>query len=79
MGIRPTYKGLLIDPSIPKKWNGFSVRRIYGNARYDIEVKNPNHVSKGVKEVYLDGKKQSSNVIKDLGDNKTHNVKVVMK
>ncbi|UCD55687.1 MAG: glycosyl transferase family 36 [Candidatus Omnitrophota bacterium] len=79
LGIRPTYKGLLIEPSIPKKWSGFSVRRIYGNAIYNIEVKNPNHVSKGVKEVYLDGKKQDSNVIKDLGDNKTHNIEVIMK
>ena len=78
LGVRPTYEGLLIDPCIPKKWKGFTMKRIYGKARYNIEVKNPDHISKGVKEIYLDGKKLKSNIIKDLSDNKTHNVKVIM-
>ena len=54
------------------------MKRVYGKAKYNITVKNPRHVSKGVKEVYLDGKKQDSNVIKDLADGKTHSVRVVM-
>jgi len=78
LGVRPTFAGLLIDPCIPKKWNGFSMRRVYGNAIYNIEVKNPKHISKGVKEIYLDGRKIDSNIIKDLSDKKEHNVKVIM-
>ncbi len=78
LGVRPTYQGLLIDPCIPKKWNGFSVKRRYGKATYNIEVKNPKHVSKGVKEIYLDDKKLKSNIIEDLSDNKVHSVKVIM-
>jgi len=78
LGIRPTYEGLLLDPCIPRKWDGFSMTRRYGKAVYNIEVKNPHHVSKGVKEVYLDGKKLRSNTVMDLGDNKKHSVKVTM-
>lgn len=78
LGVRPTYQGLLIDPCIPSKWDGFSMKRTYGKAVYNIEVENPRHVSKGVREVYLDGKIQNSNIIDDLSDNKTHSVRVVM-
>lgn len=78
LGVRPGYEGLIIDPCIPKKWKGFSVRRVYGKAVYNIKVENPDHVSKGVKEVYLDGKRLASNVIKGLSDGRTHSVRVVM-
>jgi cellobiose phosphorylase len=54
------------------------MKRRYGKAVYNIEVANPRHVQRGVKETYLDGKRLSSNVIRDLSDNKTHAVKVVM-
>ena len=54
------------------------MRRVYGKAVYNIEVKNPRRVSKGVKEVYLDGKKLGFNIIKDLSDNRAHKVKVIM-
>lgn len=78
LGVRPTYDGLLIDPCIPSDWKGFRMKRRYGKATYTIEVTNPHHVQKGVKEVYCDGKKNDSNIIKDPGDNKTHTIKVVM-
>ena len=78
LGVRPNYKGLLIDPCIPTGWDGFSMKRAYGKAVYSIEVKNPAHVSKGIKQVYLDGKKIDSNIIPDLSDNKTHEVRVIM-
>lgn len=78
LGVRPTYDGLEIDPCIPKKWNGFSMKRVFRNAVYNIKVENPNHISKGVKETYLDGKRVESNIIKDVGDNKVHTIKVVM-
>ncbi|MDD3906307.1 MAG: glycosyl transferase family 36 [Candidatus Omnitrophica bacterium] len=78
LGVRPTYEGLLIDPCIPSKWGGFKMRRKYGKSVYNIEVENPRHVCKGVRQTYLDGKKIDSNIIKDLSDGKTHQVKVVM-
>ncbi len=78
LGVRPTYDGLLIDPCIPSRWDGFSMKRVYGQAVYNIKVRNPDHVSKGVKEVYLDGKRIGSNIIKALSDKRVHSVEVMM-
>ncbi len=55
LGVRPTYKGLLIDPSIPSEWREFSVERVFRGARYKIFVENPDGVESGVKEIRMDG------------------------
>ena len=55
LGVRVTLKGLVIDPCIPSEWDGFEVRRRWRGATYNITVKNPDRVSKGVKEIYLNG------------------------
>ncbi len=57
LGVRPAFAGLLIDPCIPKAWNGFNVRRTIRGATYNIEVKNPYHVACGVKEMWVDGQR----------------------
>jgi cellobiose phosphorylase len=38
LGIRPTLDGLMIDPVIPKDWNGFKAVRRYQGVRYSISV-----------------------------------------
>ena len=63
LGVRPTLKGLLIDPSIPSDWNGFKVTRIYRGSAVDIEVQNPRHVQHGVKSIAVNGKKIEGNLI----------------
>ncbi|MCX5726551.1 MAG: glycosyl transferase, partial [Candidatus Saganbacteria bacterium] len=78
LGIRPDYKGLLIDPCIPGKWKGFSVKRHFRNAEYYITVRNPEHVNKGIKSVTVDGKKLSSNLVPAFKDGKEHHVEVIM-
>jgi cellobiose phosphorylase len=78
LGILPTYKGLRIDPCIPKSWNGFSARRVFRNATYEIKVENPDHVSKGVKELTVDGKKVDGYVIPWEKEKKEYKVKVVL-
>ena len=55
LGIRLAFDGLIVDPSIPTDWDGFSVRREWRGAVYNIEVVNPSHVSRGVVSVTLDG------------------------
>ncbi len=55
LGIRPTLKGLLIDPSIPSEWDGYTVERIYRGHKLHINVKNPGHVCHGVKSVTVNG------------------------
>jgi len=78
LGIKPHLTGLEINPCIPKKWNGFKVTRKFRGYTLKIEVTNPNHVSKGVKEVLIDGKKVEGNVIPVLEKGKTYNIEVIM-
>lgn len=56
LGIRPSLKGLLIDPSIPAVWNGYTVERIYRGCRLTIEVANPHHVEHGITAVTVNGR-----------------------
>ena len=78
LGIRPDYEGLLIDPVIPHEWNGYKVKRIFRTNTYHIEVLNPEHVSKGVKEIRVNGKKIDSNILKTNEKNKVFDVKVIL-
>lgn len=55
LGIRPTYNGLVIDPCIPSEWKEFEVKRKWRGATYNIKVKNPDNVEKGVKCISLNG------------------------
>lgn len=55
LGIRPGVDGLTVAPSIPKSWDGFTARREWRGAVYNIEVKNPDHVSTGIKSLVVDG------------------------
>ncbi len=56
LGIRPEYDGLIVDPCIPEAWDGFRVCRKFRGVLYEIEVRNPEHVSRGVMEIRVDGK-----------------------
>ena len=55
LGIRPDYDRLIVDPVIPRDWKAFSLRRVWRGATYDIQVSNPNAVSRGVKSIRVDG------------------------
>jgi cellobiose phosphorylase len=78
LGIRPTYTGLEIDPCIPSAWEGFRVRRTFRGAIYEIEVKNPGRVCKGVKSVTVNGEAIQGNVIPLLGNDRVHHVEVIL-
>jgi len=78
LGIKKRGDKLLIDPCIPSDWTEYSVVYKYGNARYNISVKNPNRVNKGVKKVTVDNKEVKDNVIYLVDDGKEHVVIVEM-
>lgn len=78
LGIKPDYNGLMIDPCIPKDWEGYKVSRKFRNATFEISISNPNHVSKGVKKLVVDGKEIDGNIVPVFDDGKVHNVEVVM-
>jgi cellobiose phosphorylase len=72
LGIRPDHKGLIIDPCIPKDWKQFKVIRKYRNSVYNITVKNPNKINKGLKKLILDNNIIDGNIIPALNDGKEH-------
>jgi len=78
LGIRPQYNGLLVDPCIPKGWTKFTVIRHFRNAIYKIRVENPDNVSKGIKDVIVDGQKLKSSLLPPFADGKKHIVKITM-
>ncbi len=76
LGIVPDWNGLKVDPSIPHEWDGFTADRQFRGASYHITVKNPNHVSKGVVSMTVDGVAVKGNVIP--ASEGTHEVEVVL-
>ena len=78
LGIRPDYEGLRIDPCVPKSWKEFTIKRKFRGETYRVTVENPDGVSKGVKEIIVDGKTYSDNLIPVFEDGKTHEVRVIM-
>ncbi|HLV10011.1 MAG TPA: glycosyl transferase, partial [Halanaerobiales bacterium] len=78
LGIRAEFEGLLIEPCIPEDWDGFEVIKVFRGDTYHIRVNNTAHVSKGIKELKIDGELLNKNIIKPIGDGKIHFVEVIM-
>jgi cellobiose phosphorylase len=78
LGIRPTYRGLVVDPCIPVHWDNFSMQRQFRSAKYEITVTNPEHVQRGVKSVDVDGIRIAGNILPIFTDGSSHHVKVTM-
>lgn len=76
LGIRPDYEKLVIDPCISAEWDGFTVKRQWRGALYEIEIKNPLHCSKGIKELFLDGRPVKEIPVMPKGS--CHSVEVIM-
>ncbi|HEY6528365.1 MAG TPA: glycosyl transferase [Cellvibrionaceae bacterium] len=78
LGVKPDYNGLGVNPCIPKSWKGFNVTRKYRGATYNIEVKNPNGVSKGIASITVDGQAVQGNVLPLLAAGSVGNVVVTL-
>lgn len=78
LGVKADFKGLKIDPCIPSSWKKCSVVRPFRGSIYEISIENPRRVQRGVKEVFVDGKKIEGNLIRPHKDGKLHKVKVKM-
>lgn len=62
-GMRPNEDGLVISPSIPSEWDGFTMRKYFRGKWLDIEVKNPAHKQSGVAEMTVNGNKVDGNFV----------------
>ena len=63
LGIIPEVDGLRIDPCIPRHWPGFEVERVFRGKKLHIRVNNPASSCRGVRELRLDGKLISGNLV----------------
>ena len=78
LGVYPTLNGLSIDPCIPDDFGDFELTRAYREGVYNISVKNPDHVEKGVKKMIVDGKEVDGHVIPYVKGQKEYIVEVIM-
>jgi cyclic beta-1,2-glucan synthetase len=80
LGFRVRGTNLSIDPCIKKAWPGFAIEFAHRSARYHITVENPQHVSRGVIAVELDGVAMAAPAsgITLVDDGAKHTVRVVM-
>ncbi|MBR3203431.1 MAG: hypothetical protein IKF60_07585 [Solobacterium sp.] len=56
-------KGLSVNPCVPEGFGDFSVTRKYRGVKYNITVKNPNNVQKGVVSMTVNGNAVEGHVI----------------
>ena len=63
LGIKPAYNGLQIDPCICSEWKEYTVTRRFRGAEYEITIKNPDGVCKGIREMLLDGQPVEGNIV----------------
>ena len=78
LGISPDYDGLAINPCIPSEWDGFKMKRVFRDVTYNIHVKNPEHISKGIKQILVNGQEIESYIVPILEKGKEHTVEVIM-
>ena len=55
LGVYPTHNGLSINPCVPKGFGDFTLTRAFREGVYNITVKNPQNVEKGVVSLEVDG------------------------
>ncbi len=78
IGVRADYKGLIIDPCVPSKWEEFKVtKRIKGDT-YHITFKNPDHVEKGIHAIEVDGVAIDTPLVPYALDGKEHYIIAIM-
>lgn len=64
LGLRPTPEGIVIAPSIPKEWDGFTMQKIFRGKSLNITIQNPDHHESGVQSMLLNGKAYAPGLIR---------------
>ena len=77
-GVRHELDGLRIDPVVPSHWKNVKMVRPFRGDVYEILIRNPKGVQRGVKSITVDGVEQKGHVVHPRNDGRRHKVKVVM-
>jgi cyclic beta-1,2-glucan synthetase len=78
LGFKRRGDALMINPVIPKDWSGFRLRYRFRNTTYRIAVENPDHFSRGVMLVELDGMVVADKIVMLRDDALPHEVRVIL-
>ena len=78
LGFKKIGNTLQISPVIPPAWDGFEIRYQFGETVYLIQVQNPQHVSRSVRLILLDGQPLKEGAIPLVDDQQNHAVVVTM-
>jgi cellobiose phosphorylase len=78
LGFQKNGDTIIMDPCIPRKWSEYTIKYKYLATSYDIKVKNPEGLNKGVKRISIDGNMSEGNRINLVNDGKLHDVEVFM-
>jgi cyclic beta-1,2-glucan synthetase len=78
LGLRREGQSLSVEPCLPKAWSGYSLTYRYGRTTYEIEVKNPDGVNRGVKQTWLDEQVLPDGRIPLQDDGQHHQVQILL-
>ncbi|MDD3477313.1 MAG: hypothetical protein PHP32_00345 [Candidatus Izemoplasmatales bacterium] len=74
LGVRASFEGLRVNPSLPKAWNEASYTRKFRNATYHFEFQKAKEAS-----ILVDGTLIQGDLIPDFQDHQDHKVSVFVK
>jgi cellobiose phosphorylase len=63
LGVRPGFDGLTVNPCLPKGVKGYEITRTFRGKTYHITVENPDGIETGVKQITVDGKPVSGEIL----------------
>jgi cyclic beta-1,2-glucan synthetase len=80
LGIKLRGQTLVVDPCIPRSWDGYECTYRHGTSHYQIRVSNPRGVSRGIVHASLDGVDLAGPEceIKLVDDGRTHRALVTL-
>ncbi len=78
LGLRRQGDTLSLQPCIPAAWPGFTAVLRRGASTYEIRVENPEHRSRGIGEIELDGEPVDPRAIPWHDDGRPHVVRAVI-
>jgi cellobiose phosphorylase len=78
LGFQKNGNTLIMDPCIPRKWKEYFIKYKFIDTMYDIRVRNPEGLNKGIREISVDGITTQGNRIQLVNDGIPHVAEVFM-